>query len=140
MKLLTKTLRERLLANAAKRNGDHRPVVKFFNPCGAGTWLFTELDPDDEDTLFGLGDVGVGAPELGHTSFAELASVRLPFGLGIERDLSFEPRHPLTVYAEAARAAGRIVESGPELEQPRFPVSVRRCATQKKTHPQQRRR
>jgi hypothetical protein len=39
----------------------------------------------------------------------ELASVRLPFGLGIERDLYFEGTFALSVYAEAARMAGRIV-------------------------------
>ena len=38
-----------------------------------------------------------------------MASVRLPFGLGIERDLYFEAAFPLSVYAEAAHKAGRIV-------------------------------
>jgi hypothetical protein len=42
-------------------------------------------------------------------SLLELASVRLPFGLGIERDLYFEGTFPLSVCAEAARTAGRIV-------------------------------
>ena len=116
MKLLTKTLRERLLANAVNRDGDHRPVVKFFNPCGAGTWLFTELDPDDGDTLYGLADLGFGTPELGSSSLAEIVSIRLPYGLRIERDLHFKARHSLSVYTRAARAAGRIVEFGPELD------------------------
>ena len=116
MKLLTKTQREQLLANGRNRDQDHRPVVKFFDPCGASTWLFTELDPEDDDTLFGLSDLGFGTPELGYSSFAEIASVPLRFGLGIERDLYFKPRHSLSVYAEAARAAGRIVESRTELE------------------------
>ena len=49
-------------------------------------------------------------------AFAEIAALRLPYGLRIERDLHFAPEHALSVYAEAARAAGRIVESGPELE------------------------
>jgi hypothetical protein len=38
-----------------------------------------------------------------------MSSVRLPFGLGIERDLYFEGAFPLSVYAKAARKAGRIV-------------------------------
>ena len=117
MKLLTKTQREQLLVNGRNRDRDHLPVVKFFDPCGAATWLFAELDPADGDTLFGLADLGCGTPELGYTSLAEIASVRSPFGLGIERDLYFKPRHPLLIYAEAARAAGRIVEIGPELEE-----------------------
>ena len=113
MKLLTQSQREQLLANGRNRDRDHPPVAKFFNPTGIGTWLFSELS-EDGDTLFGLADLG--EPELGYASLSEIASVRLRFGLGIERDLNFKPRHALTVYAEAARAAGRIVEFGPELE------------------------
>ncbi len=86
---------------------DPRPVVRFFNPVGAATWLATELDADG--ILFGLADLGFGCPELGSFSLAELEAVRLPFGLCIERDLLFEASHPLSVYAEAARAAGSIV-------------------------------
>ena len=117
MKLLTKTQREQLLVNGRNRDRDHLPVVKFFDPCGAATWLFAELDPVDGDTLFGLADLGCGAPELGYTSLAEIASVRSTLGLGIERDLYFKAKYPLLIYAEAARAAGRIVEIGPDLEE-----------------------
>lgn len=110
MKLLTQDLRTRLLANGREPDTDHVPVVKFFNPVGAATWLATELD-EDGDVLFGLADLGFGCPELGSFCLSELASVRLPFGLGIERDPFFEAAHPISVYAEAARHAGRIVES-----------------------------
>lgn len=109
-------LRAKLRANQAHPGRDPAPVVKFFNPCGAATWLATELDPDD-DTLFGLADLGFGFPELGAFSLAEIAHVRLPFGLAIERDLHFEGCAPLSVYAEAARRAGRIVESEAALAQ-----------------------
>lgn len=108
MILLTPELRDRLLANGRQRDVDHIPVVKFFNPVGAATWLATELD-DDGETLFGLADLGFGSPEIGAFNLVEMASVRLPFGLGIERDLYFEAAFPLSVYAEAARRAGRIV-------------------------------
>ena len=111
MDLLTKTLRQALLANGEHRDGlarDPVPVVKFFNPCGAATWLATELDADG-DTLFGLADLGFGCPELGGFSLAELASVRLPFGLRIERDLHFSTTHRLSEWAEAARRAGSIM-------------------------------
>lgn len=110
MILLTDDLRDRLLANGRQRDIDHVPVVKFFNPTGAGTWLATELEADG-DTLFGLADLGFGCPELGSFSLSELTSVRLPFGMGIERDILFETAFPLSVYAEAARQAGSIVES-----------------------------
>ena len=115
MKLLTKKLRERLLTNGARRPEDPRPILKLFNPCGAATWLFTELG-EDGDTLFGLADLGFGTPELGYSSLAEISAIRVRFGLGIERDLHFKARFPLSIYTQAARAAGHIVEHGPELE------------------------
>lgn len=106
MILLTQDLRERLLANGRRRGLDHVPVVKFFNPLGIGTWLATELD-EDGDTLYGLADLG--EPELGSFSLAEMQAVELPLGMGIERDILFEGEDPLSVYAQAARTAGRIV-------------------------------
>ncbi len=112
MILIPDDIRARLLANgAAERQTDHVPVVKLFNPCGAATWLITEMMPDEPDILFGLCDLGFGCPELGYVSLAELECVRGPLGLGIERDLHFEARFPLSVYAEAARLEGRITES-----------------------------
>lgn len=123
MDLLTPELRAALTANAAARaeaarrqvpEPDPVPVVKFFNPYGAATWLLTELEGDG-DTLFGLCDLGFGCPELGSVSLAEIASVRVPLGLGIERDLHFSAIHPLSVFAEAARRHGGIVESADAL-------------------------
>jgi hypothetical protein len=106
MIILTPELRERLLANGRRRGLDHVPVVKFFNPLGIGTWLATELD-EDGDILFGLADLG--HPELGSFSLAEMQELELPLGMGIERDILFEGGHPLSVYTQAARTAGRIV-------------------------------
>jgi len=37
-----------------------------------------------------------------------MTSVRLPFGMGIERDILFATDLPLSVWAEAARQAGSI--------------------------------
>jgi hypothetical protein len=96
---------------AADRDGiaapDPQPVAKFFNPLGAAAWLATELDGDG-DTLFGLADLGFGCPELGSFSLSEIAQVRLPFGLRIERDEGFAPLARLSVWAEWARRAGSI--------------------------------
>ena len=114
MQLLTQDHRARLIANGQCRD-DHVPVVKFFNPVGSGTWLFSELDKDG-DTLFGLCDLGFGSPEMGSASLAEITAVTLPFGLTIERDLHFEGRFPLTVYADAARLCGGITEDEARLE------------------------
>ena len=108
MILLTDELREQLLANGRDRDADHIPVVKFFNPLGEGVWLATELD-EDGDTLFGLADLG--EPELGSFSLAEMIAVRLPLGLGIERDMLFEGLYPISVWAQAARQTGGIREA-----------------------------
>ena len=122
MKLLTKEQRARMLANG-KANAerladpenvdgkaeDFRPVVKLFNPCGAATWLLTELDPEDPDIAFGLCDLGMGCPELGSVRLSELESVKLMGGaLGIERDIHFEAEKSLSAYADEARQLGRI--------------------------------
>ncbi|HEX4693602.1 DUF2958 domain-containing protein [Sphingomonas sp.] len=123
MELLTPDLRAALRANAEARRAaqaadahepDPAPLVKLFNPVGAATWLATELDSDG-DTLFGLADLGFGCPELGSFSLAELTAVRLPFGLGIERDLSFASLVPLSVWADMARAAGSILDAAAAL-------------------------
>ena len=110
-------LRAALRANAvahhdAMQHGeaepDPAPIIKLFNPLGAATWLATELDADG-DTLFGLADLGFGCPDLGTFSLSEMAEVRLPFGLGIERDTAFATTVPLSAWAEAARRAGSIL-------------------------------
>jgi Protein of unknown function (DUF2958) len=114
MKLLLEEHRQQLHANwthnAASRGEttDFKPVVKLFVPWGAGTWLLTELDPDDNDTAFGLCDLGMQSPELGNVSLAEMMSVRGPGGLTIERDRHFTAKMTLAEYAEAAREAGYI--------------------------------
>jgi hypothetical protein len=112
--LITPELRILLLANGhtARENPhfDPRPVLKWFNPCGTATWLITELDPHDEDIAYGLADLGLGSPEIGHLSVRELASIRLMGGaLGIERDRFWRANKPLSAYARLARAAGRIL-------------------------------
>lgn len=116
MIVLPPELRFALRANAINRRAadardarfDPMPQLKLFNPLGPATWLASEL-ADDGDTLFGLADLGFGCPELGSFSLSEIASVRLPFGLGIERDLAFEGRHRLSVWAAWSRRAGSIL-------------------------------
>lgn len=75
MILLPPNLREQLRANdLARREAlrcdapapDPVPVVRFFNPLGAATWVATEIDADG--VLFGVADLGFGCPEMG--SFA----------------------------------------------------------------------
>ena len=116
MKLLTKDIRAKLIANGriqeplrgTPQEIDFRPVVKLFNPSGAGTWLLTEIDPQDEDIAFGLCDLGIGSPEIGSVSLSELECVRGLFGLGIERDRYFKADRTLLEYAREARASGFV--------------------------------
>jgi hypothetical protein len=99
--------KELLLANGRNREVDHYPVVKLFNPAGAATWLICAME-SDEDTLYGLCDLGFGEPELGYVSLEELKEVSAGLAIGLERDLSFRGTRPISSYARDARAAGRI--------------------------------
>ena len=93
MKFHMSAQRQRLLRNgqaSRERDIDHVPVVKLFTPDASATWLLTELDPDDPDRAFGLCDLGLGCPELGYVSLAELAALRGPMGLPVERDMHFD--------------------------------------------------
>ena len=116
MMLLTPEIREALCANDPARRAasakaapqpDPTAALRFFNPVGQATWLATEIDSDG--VMFGLADVGFGCPELGSFALDEMEAIRLPLGLGIERDILFEGAFPLSVYAEAARRAGSLV-------------------------------
>lgn len=109
--LIDAAARELLLTNGRDRERDHHPVLKLFNPMGPATWLICLMEPDG-DTLFGLCDLGFGEPELGYVSLAEIEEVSAGLVIGLERDLSFRGKHPISTYARAARAAGRIVDLG----------------------------
>ncbi|MBB4230069.1 DUF2958 domain-containing protein [Rhizobium mongolense] len=110
MLLVTMEQRAKLLENFANKDDDHIPVVKLFTPWANATWLFVDLDPEDEDRLFGLCDLGHGSPELGYALLSELEGLKGPWGLKIKRDLHFHATRPLSEYTIAARAARRIVE------------------------------
>jgi|TARA_B110000211_G_scaffold73653_1_gene85693 hypothetical protein len=90
MKLLTKALKDKLTTNHNDQDGSkiNKAIVKLFNPSGVGTWYLSELDPET-NIAFGLCDLG--DPEFGYVSIDELSEVRGFMGLGIERDLHFQP-------------------------------------------------
>ena len=133
MKLFTKTIHEQLLRNGriqaqlakkpvpaearSERYADFLPIVKLFTPDANCTWLLTELDPDAPEIAFGLCDLGMGFPELGNVSIAELSQLRGKLGLPVERDRHFAATHTISVYADAARMAQRITENGEALAQ-----------------------
>jgi hypothetical protein len=111
MELLTHARCEQLLANGrAQRQAtnegtaepDFKPVVKLFTPVTNATWILTELDADN-DTAFGLCDLGLGCPELGYVSLTELASVRGSTGPLAERDMYFNADKTLSAYTAETR-------------------------------------
>ena len=115
MTLITKVQIEQLLANGRAQRAsmdqgenalDFKPVVKLFTPDAQCTWLLTELD---DGLLFGLCDLGLGCPELGYVSLAELSTVRGKLRLPIERDRHFAANKTISAYADEARQHGRIV-------------------------------
>ena len=91
MKLLTKKIRDKLISNHQKQDGTKtfRAELKLFNPTGIGTWYISELNPET-NMAFGLCDIF--EQEFGYVSIDELQSMKLPYGLGIERDKFFIPK------------------------------------------------
>ena len=73
---------------------EKKVVVKFFNPLGSQTWEIVEGAQQDggDWLLFGKCDLGFGSPEWGYVSLSELEAIKLPFGMGIERDIYFSPK------------------------------------------------
>jgi hypothetical protein len=92
MKLLTAAIRAKLpKLYAQEKVSDPIVHVKFFTPWTGWTWYITEGEQDGDDfRMFGL--VEGLATELGYVSLNELASLRGPGGLKIERDLYWSPR------------------------------------------------
>lgn len=91
MQLLTNTLIKRF-AEMGDQEDNNDPIViaKFFNPCGAGTWLATEYNPE-ERIFFGYVSIfGDHCDEWGYFSLKELEDLKLPFSLSVERDLYFK--------------------------------------------------
>jgi len=93
MKLMPKSIAAKvpsLDATAELSSAEQFAYVKFFNPCGGQTWWISAYDPETREAF---GFVNLGDPqcaELGYISIDELEALKLPFGLGIERDLSFK--------------------------------------------------
>ena len=115
MSLLTPKQRGRLIENG--REIDLVPVCKLFYPAGAGAWLITHADPLEPHRLFGLcHHHDSHTPQLGYVNLRYLSRFRDTDGRRIERDPAFSGQWPISVYLAAALRAGRIVDSGPELD------------------------
>ena len=82
--------------DGVKDKPDLQARWKFFDPCGAATWFIAEaeevvlMDGTPDLQMFGWCDMGMGFPELGYVMLSDLASVKGPLGLGIERDIFWD--------------------------------------------------
>jgi len=99
MRLFNKTIDRQLFKQYALGSdlAKQEVVVKIFNPQGAGYWFILNSDPQDPDYLWAIVDLGYGA-EVGSVSRTDLETYRGRFGLGFERDLSFDPVNALELY------------------------------------------
>ena len=89
MKLLTDELIKTLPPLYSTENiKDPLIQCKFFTPDSSWSWYVLEFDKTNE--IF-FGYVCGLERELGYFSLQELESVKGQLGLGIERDISFEP-------------------------------------------------
>lgn len=89
MKLLTVELARKLPKLGATEHladTEKRIIAKFFTPDSSWTWYALEFD--GEDTFFGL--VQGFETEYGYFSLSELAKMKGPYGLRVERDRHFE--------------------------------------------------
>ncbi len=112
--LITDEERAQLLANgkarAAGQDLDPMPVVRLFTPDAHATWLLVSLDPADGDMAYGLCDVGIGMPELGHIKLSDLASIVGPLKHPVMRDRFFQATRTLSEYTRLAVANGSVVD------------------------------
>ncbi|MBS0597083.1 MAG: DUF2958 domain-containing protein, partial [Proteobacteria bacterium] len=85
-------------------------VVRLFTPDAHLTWLLVSLDPADDDTAYGLIDLGLGMPELGTVKLSDLASIVGPRKQPVMRDRYFQAARPLSEYVRLAQENGGIVD------------------------------
>ena len=108
MQLITKEIQKKLTKNSKKSKlmagliskyspESVKPVLKLF--LNNATWLISEID-EDEDTMFGLCDLGLGYVELGYVSLKEIKETKGFMGLGVERDMYFSTDETLEQWAE----------------------------------------
>ena len=98
MKLLTDSIKNEAEKQYAKAGDmDQKVVAKFFDPMGSWTWYLMNKDPES-DYCWGIVD-GL-AVEMGSFGLDELQNYTGHFGIGIERDTSFEPVKAKVIWEE----------------------------------------
>ena len=102
MKLLTKEITKKAQKQYDKGSDmdEQMVVAKFFDPMGSWTWYLMNL-ADDGDYAWGI--VKGHEVEAGSFSISELQQIKRLFGLGIERDMYFEPMKASDVFDKLNR-------------------------------------
>ena len=97
MKLMTKAVESRIPALYSQEHNSNPTVqAKFFTPWTNWTWYVLEGEKQEDGDWRFFGYVVGQENELGYFMLNELAAVRGPYGLKIERDMYFKPT-PLAV-------------------------------------------
>lgn len=121
MELLTEELIEKCERHPARDQkgnlGDAKVIAKFFSPVGAATWLIVagDIEKDEQGNINDIEMFGycylfdMENAEFGPVYLSELQEVKLPFGLGIERDLYYEDEK-ITLREACKKEWGRIPE------------------------------
>ena len=101
MKLMTKEI-QRKAEKQYEQGSDmeQKVVAKYFNPAGRGTWYLMNTEPGSD---YAWGIVDLFEVEMGSFSIRELESIKLPFGLTVERDRYFEPMKAKDVWDKLNR-------------------------------------
>lgn len=112
--LMTDAQRSLLLKNgrvvAGGTRHDPLPVLRLYTPDAHATWLLAALDPVDGDTAYGLIDLGIGMPELGHVKLSDLSSIVGPRQQPVVQDRYFKAVRRLSEYLRLAQENGSIVD------------------------------
>jgi len=95
MELMTKEIEKELEKNPLySHDGEMKKakvIVKYFNPYGAGTWLITEGEKQEDGDWLLFGYCHIHCWEWGYVLLSDLKDLKFtPWKLGIERDLHCE--------------------------------------------------
>jgi hypothetical protein len=92
MKLMTKEIEKKLpkLYATDGQKGNRKVAVKFFTPWTNWTWYALEGERNEENDIVFFGLVCGPEKELGYFTMNELASIKGPYGLKVERDRHFD--------------------------------------------------
>ena len=111
MKIITKAIEQAFAKQgdtSQKSMDEIKIVMKLFNPQGAGTWyIYEKIDEDVYMAFVNLGDPVCA--EMGTVSMQELLEFRGWLGLGLERDMQFEPlKHTLKTVYDVVKSDGHL--------------------------------